>query len=133
MLFYLIFCCLTIFSIALEEIKLKIINFSGFNINVYWLSNDNSLISQSDTYIRNGTKFYISSFQSHRFVILRRGETYVERKSAVLMIGKYDLTCLVWLHADNLKLDLSTEISRDRDKLIKKVEACRLNDINIIK
>ena len=138
--FYFVFLTIIVLLISLpqfqasDEVSLNVINNSGKNINIFWLSFEGKLVQQSNTFIRNGTKFKISSYKTHKFVLLEDKEEYHPFKSAQLEIPPYEVKCYVNKKENNknsnigkLRVDCSTELSRNLNKLSQSITSCREN------
>ena len=130
--FFFLICDILLQLHANDEVSMSVINHSGKNINIFWLSFDGKLIQQSDTFIRNGTKFKISSYESHTFVLLVDKEEYHPFQSAKLEVPRYEVKCYVNIRGNHtnsnigkLRVDCSTELTRDLNKLSQSVTSCR--------
>jgi len=97
------------------QVSLLIRNLSGKNINVNWMSPDGRLVPQTSTFIRNATKYQISSFFDHSFVVVVGEESGRAHELVtdlnVIRMGHEDVHCEV--HYTNKSMKNSKDSLRD--------------------
>jgi hypothetical protein len=107
-------------------------NYAGVPIDVFWKADDGRLVSQSNSFIRNGTKFIISSFPTHKFVFALHGDE-TDRGGgddgfdAEVVMARHNMKSIITLTDDGrLVADTSTEATRRQSALESDLSTCRM-------
>jgi prolyl 4-hydroxylase len=120
-----------------RKVSLRVRNLAGFPIMVNWRANDGRLVPQSSSFIRNGTKFKISSFPTHSFVFtcydaIDKKSYYREtcnRQAKVpplVTMGKDEMKVIVtYNYEEGLVLESSTASSRQTATIQQAIKECR--------
>ena len=112
-----------------DKVKLLVRNHAGVKIDTFWKAEDGRLVPQSDSYIRNGTKYIISSYPKHRFVFQVHGSSQADegKYDAEVVMSRHEMQTTITRGNDGrLIAKSSTEATRRQDALMRGVSGCRM-------
>lgn len=131
--YYIIFLVLFSFFLAQTraddgKVSLLIRNLAGVPIDAYWRSPDGKLVAQSSSFIRNGTKYAISSFETHQFLFTVHKAELDENSvstSELITMSRHDMKSELFMINGELVSKTSTALTRRRDSLASDIGECK--------